>query len=129
MTKESLKEILDKHLLWIEGEEDGVRANLSGADLWGANLSGGDLSGGYLSKANLSKADLSGANLSGAKKIMAFGPMPTIGRIIYAVRHDSGWMVQAGCFWGDIDKLESKVKESHNCPVYIAIINLLRSIK
>ena len=45
-----LKEILNAHKLWLEGE-GGKRADLSGADL---------------SDANLSRADLRYANLSGA---------------------------------------------------------------
>ena len=81
MDKQELKNILDKHLKWIRGENGGKRANLSRADLFGANLSradlfwanlsradlfGADLSGANLSGANLSRANLSGANLSGA---------------------------------------------------------------
>jgi uncharacterized protein YjbI with pentapeptide repeats len=62
----NLKEILDKHKMWLEGAKGGVRANLSDADLSGAYLSGADLSGAYLSGAYLSDADLSGAYLSGA---------------------------------------------------------------
>ena len=45
---------------------EGVRPNLSDADLSGADLSGADLSGADLSGADLSGADLSGADLSGA---------------------------------------------------------------
>ena len=72
MTKKEIKEILDKHLKWLRGDDGGSRANLSGANLSGANLSGAnlyvaDLSGANLSGANLYVADLSGANLSGAK--------------------------------------------------------------
>ena len=43
MTKKKLKEILEKHKLWIEGDPAGSVANLSGADLSGANLSGANL--------------------------------------------------------------------------------------
>ena len=76
MDANKLKEILDKHLKWLLGENGGSWANLFGADLsgadlsgaalFGADLSGADLSGADLSGANLSGADLSGANLSGA---------------------------------------------------------------
>ena len=67
----NLNEILEKHLKWMNDENGGERADLSGADLRGANLSGAnlnvaDLSGANLSGANLRGADLSGANLSGA---------------------------------------------------------------
>ena len=71
MDKQELKNILDKHLKWLRGENGGkranlFRANLSGADLSGANLSGADLSRANLSRANLFRANLSGADLSGA---------------------------------------------------------------
>ena len=80
-TELELKDTLEKHFLWLEGDPNGERANLSGAylsgaylrgaNLRGADLSwaylrGADLSGAYLSEANLRGADLSGANLSGA---------------------------------------------------------------
>ena len=73
-------DILEKHDAWLRGEPEGVkadlsRADLSRADLFGANLSRVDLSGANLlwadlsradlSRADLSEADLSGANLSG----------------------------------------------------------------
>ena len=87
--KKELNETLRKHVLWLRGDPDGERANLSWADLreadlrWAdlreadlreaylreAYLSGADLSGADLSGANLSGADLRGANLSGAKNL------------------------------------------------------------
>ena len=66
MDKQELKNILDKHLKWLRGENGGKRANLSGADLSWADLFRADLSRANLSWANLSGADLSGANLSRA---------------------------------------------------------------
>jgi hypothetical protein len=153
MTTEKIKHTLELHSKWLRGEDGGARGNLRGADLSGADLSGADLSGANLSGADLSRADLSGADLreadlsganlreanlyganlsraylSGAKKIMQFGPMPTSGRIVYAVRHDSGWMVQAGCFWGTLEELEAKVKASHNFPAYLGFIDILRNL-
>ena len=85
-TELELKDILEKHFLWLKGDPNGERAdlrwadlygadlrraNLCRADLTGANLSKADLSGAILKKAdfsgaNLGKADLSGANLSGS---------------------------------------------------------------
>jgi hypothetical protein len=85
-TQEELKEILEKHKLWLENKTKGekailIEADLSGADLREANLSraylggadlreailsGADLSGANLSEAILSRADLSGAYLNGA---------------------------------------------------------------
>ena len=63
MDKQKLKNILDKHLKWLRGENGGKQADLSGADLSGADLSWANLSGADLSGANLSRANLSGANL------------------------------------------------------------------
>ena len=142
MDKDKLKKILSAHKVWADSEGvSGERAAMSGADLSGADLSGADLSdadlrgadlrgadlrGAYLRGAYLSDADLRGANLRGAKYILSFGPVPTSGRMIYAVWHGDRWIVQAGCFWGELDLLEVKVKASHNCPVYLSIIALLR---
>ena len=66
MTQEKIKEIIEKHALWLKDDESGERANLRGADLSGANLRLADLSVANLSMANLRGADLSVANLSGA---------------------------------------------------------------
>ena len=66
MDKQELKNILDKHLKWLRGENGGKRADLSGADLSRADLSRADLSRANLSGADLSRADLFGANLFGA---------------------------------------------------------------
>lgn len=66
MTQEELAKILELHKKWLNGEEGGERANLSGADLRWANLSGANLSSADLSMANLSGADLRLADLSGA---------------------------------------------------------------
>ena len=124
-------------------------ANLSGADLSGADLSGANLSRANLSEANLSRANLSEANLSranlseanlsranlyradlcGADGLYIFGPMPTSKRICIAVWHENKWMVHAGCFWGDLKELEAAVKEKHNCPIYMANIQLLKNWK
>ena len=70
-TVDELKTICLKHIDWINGKDDGQRADLFGADLSGADLSGANLSGADLLRAdlfiaNLSRADLSEANLSGA---------------------------------------------------------------
>lgn len=62
ITKEELKDILERHLRWMhetEGWSEDDRADLQEADLQEANLWGADLQG----------ADLRGANLRGAKNI------------------------------------------------------------
>ena len=64
MTKSELNEILEKHRKWLNDEEGGEKATLSGADLRRANLSGENLSGADLSWADLRRADLSVADLS-----------------------------------------------------------------
>ncbi len=66
MGAQELKDVVAKHGKWLRGENDGSRANLSGADLSGADLSRANLYGADLSRANLSRANLSGADLSRA---------------------------------------------------------------
>lgn len=66
VNKDELKEICEKHILWLNNEEGGERADLSGADLSGADLTGVNLSGADLYGADLSRADLYRADLSGA---------------------------------------------------------------
>ena len=66
ITKKQLNEILEKHRLWLEDEQNGERADLTGADLTGANLTGVNLAGANLTGADLFRADLTGANLSRA---------------------------------------------------------------
>ena len=69
MNKEQLKDILENHKKWLDGEKDGERANLSYTDLSDANLRRADLRGADLSDANLRGTDLSDANLSHATLI------------------------------------------------------------
>lgn len=64
MTKSELNEILEKHKKWLNDEEGGEKATLSGADLRRADLRQANLSGENLSGADLRVADLNGANLS-----------------------------------------------------------------
>ena len=71
MDEKKLKDILDKHLKWLRGEDGGELANLFGANLFGADLSRANLSGANLSMANLFGANLLGANLSMANLSMA----------------------------------------------------------
>ena len=63
MEKDVLNRILNTHKKWLKGEDDGIRANLGGADLSYADLSYADLSRADLSRANLGGADLSCADL------------------------------------------------------------------
>ena len=66
ITKEELEVFLRKHKLWLEGDDEGERANLEGANLYRANLKGANLKGANLEGANLYRANLKGANLYGA---------------------------------------------------------------
>jgi hypothetical protein len=60
-----IKSIREQHQLWIDSYgEEGIMANLSGANLSEANLNGADLRGANLNGADLSEASLRGANLS-----------------------------------------------------------------
>lgn len=61
MTKEELQNILEKHQLWLHGEEGGERANFEEADLLGANFAGFNFTG-----ANFEGAYLLGANFAGS---------------------------------------------------------------
>ena len=66
LTKEQLKEILDKHLKWLRCDDGGERADLRSADLRSADLRYADLSYADLRSADLSSADLSYADLRSA---------------------------------------------------------------
>jgi hypothetical protein len=66
-SEEELKEILRLHQLWLEGDHEGERANLTGADLTKAYLTKANLTGADLRWANLTKADLTEADLENAK--------------------------------------------------------------
>ena len=61
-----LQEIVGAHAKWVNGRNDGKRADLSGVALSGADLTGADLTGADLTGADLSGVALSGADLTGA---------------------------------------------------------------
>ena len=78
ISQKELKEILEKHKMWLNDEEGGETANLRhadlrgadlkfailrGADLYDAYLRGADLRGADLKYADLREADLRGADL------------------------------------------------------------------
>ena len=68
-TELELKDTLEKHFLWLEGDPNGERANLSGAYLSGAYLRGANLSMANLSEANLYGANFCGADLHESKGV------------------------------------------------------------
>ena len=95
-----LANILELHRKWVNGENNGVKA-----DLRGANLSRANLSRANLREANLSGADLRGAGLSGAN-LRCFGNM----KQLRTMQIDS-WQIgythdtlQIGCRRHPIDK-------------------------
>ena len=63
MTQSEINKILELHKAWLNGDENGVKANLREADLRWANLRGADLRGANLSEADLRWANLREANL------------------------------------------------------------------
>ena len=71
MKQEELQKILKLHEKWLNGEDGGVKANLSGADLISADLISADLRDANLCYADLCYANLRGANLISADLISA----------------------------------------------------------
>ena len=68
MSPDEITDVLAEHGLWLAGEPQGRRADLTGANLTGANLTdaylyGANLTGAYLARANLARANLYGAKL------------------------------------------------------------------
>ncbi len=68
MTADEIREVIEAHRRWLQGEPDGRRADLAGADLRGANLRdvnlrGADIRGADIRDVNLRGADIRGANL------------------------------------------------------------------
>jgi len=109
------------------------RADLQGAELIGADLYGADLRRANLRRANLVGADLDGANLvgadlDGAKSYYSFVAYDTSKRLVHCIKHKDTWMIHAGCFLGTLEELEAKVKETHNSKVYLANIELLKTL-
>jgi hypothetical protein len=100
-----------------EARKRGDTPDLRGADLSAANLRWADLREANLSRADLRWADLRGANLymanlSGAKGILAIGPGGSRGDMLYAVAHDDGPRIMAGCFWGTVAEFRDKANET-----------------
>ena len=118
MTQDQIKETLRLHAMWLQGEDDGVRANLHGANLreadlrWAdlrgtdlrgtdlrwANLHGANLHGANLHGANLHGADLHGADLRGAS---LRGASLRGASLRWAVMGGSTGVIRASCSWTD----------------------------
>ena len=140
----NIKEILEKHLLWLAGDSKGEQANLSSANLSSANLRWANLSSADLRCANLSGADLHnanlpGANLCGATIVRGFisdGKYHHISNVgsengileLYSCG-DNGWYIIRGCFGGSLDEFIAKVKETHgnneHAQQYLDLVDVL----
>ena len=71
MNERELRQVLEQHVLWLEGKDGGRRAdlrevNLRGTDFRDTNLRGADFMGADLRNADLGGADLRGADFMGA---------------------------------------------------------------
>ena len=66
MEEKQLKDVLELHRKWLNGEPGGERANLREVNLREVNLRGADLREANLRGCDLWKADLWGADLRGA---------------------------------------------------------------
>ena len=99
-------------------------ADLRDADLYGADLSGAilrvavlygaDLRGAVMREADLYGAILRGADLSETTGIASIGPVGRHGRIIYAVAHDDGARIQAGCWWSGVDDTIARIEADYS---------------
>ncbi len=89
-------------------------ANLGGANLHGANLLYADLGDADLRCANLREANLRGVTFGRATGVIVFGPLGSSGRICYAIDHSDRIMMQAGCWWGTLDDLASRIAPDGN---------------
>ena len=67
MTQEELNKILDKHEKWLNDEEGGERADLSGKDVQGLDFSFRNLKRAYMAGTNMEGADMIRANMIGAE--------------------------------------------------------------
>jgi hypothetical protein len=108
-------------------------ADLRGADLYGADLYRANLRGADLSGAHLSGAYLSGAHLSGAAGIASIGPVGRQLRMVYAVAHEDGPKVQAGCWWGSVEdtiaRIEADYADDHSArDRYVAAVRAVAAL-
>ena len=103
MNKKDLDKIIELHKMWLNGDKEGVRADLSGANLRWADLSGANLSGANISLAE-GKVVCSTSGIQGER-----GRMITL----LAEGKESEWKIWCGCFNGTRSDLK-KWLDSHN---------------
>ena len=123
-TVAELNDIIKKHEMWLKNDKDGVRADLSYANLRSANLRSADLSSADLNSANLRSADLD-------KKIISISRIGSRkGMTTYNFDDDIIW---CGCFKGTLKEFEDKVKETHKdnkqyLKEYMGFIKYIKSL-
>ena len=114
MKQEELQKILKLHEKWLNGEDGGVKANLSDANLCYADLSDANLRGANLSGADLNDANLRGANLSFA---LMDGFVYQLSRIGSSNRMTTFWadrdIVWCGCFTGTFKDWRDKIRKTY----------------
>ena len=114
-----IKDILEKHKMWVNDIFGGERANLTDANLRDANLTdanlrGANLTGADLRGANLTGADLRGANLTGADLEDEFYYIGNIGsRKEQTTVNLNKNIVWCGCFVGSLEEFQIQVEKTH----------------
>ena len=109
-----IKDILEKHEMWVNDIFGGERADLRGANLEGANLRGANLEGANLRGANLEYANLKGANLRGANLEDEFYYIGNIGsRKEQTTVNLNKNIVWCGCFVGSLEEFQIQVEKTH----------------
>ena len=119
-----IKDILEKHKMWVKDIFGGERANLRCADLrcadltdanlTGANLTGANLRGANLTGANLRGANLRGADLRGADLEDEFYYIGNIGsRKGQTTVNLNKNIVWCGCFVGSLEEFQIQVEKTH----------------
>ena len=110
MTQGELKIALELHKKWLSNEPDGVKLDLTRANLSGSNLRRTDLS-----HADLSDVDLRWANTINVIGIdvicVQLNTSDKNRQIQYYVQLEK---VTAGCFSGTLDELKKSVDEKHD---------------
>ena len=102
MKQSKLDNILKLHQKWLDGEEEGKRAYLSGADLHNADLSGADLSGAYLNWVNWHEVKgikVYVAGLQSSRENAQLAYIPSID------------IATTGCFQDTWDNLKKRIDE------------------
>jgi hypothetical protein len=96
--EKTLAQVLADHLKWLRDKPDGIRADLSSANL---------------RYANLSSANLEDADLRYAVGVLSIGPVGSRRAILIAVKHEKAIFIKAGCFWGTLQEFAGAVDETY----------------